>query len=109
MFSFGTVCLSWIALNLAPDYKRSMGVPLQNMLGSTAGVLASQIYPGSQGPRYISGNAISLSMEVVALIGVVCMYTLLRYRNAQKQKLRDQGVESNGKIGDRALDFDYLL
>lgn len=55
------------------------------------------------------GNSVSLGMEAMALAGVGALYMLLRTRDAKKQKLLDSGASDNGKEGDRALDFKYIL
>jgi preprotein translocase subunit YajC len=58
---------------------------------------------------FIMGNAISLSMEFVAGIGVVIIYFILRRRNQAKAKQRAEGIEDNGQVGDKSLDFEYIL
>jgi preprotein translocase subunit YajC len=55
------------------------------------------------------GNAISLSMEFVAGIGVVIIYFILRRRNKAKAKQRAEGIEDNGQVGDKSIDFEYIL
>lgn len=55
------------------------------------------------------GNAVSLGMEFVAMLGIVAIYLLLRYRNNEKQRLIAQGATDNGKEGDQALEFKYIL
>lgn len=78
-------------------------------IGNASGLAASQIYPSRDAPRYIAGNSISLGFETLALVCVGLIYLLLQHRTRQKQKLISQGVESNGKMGDQALDFHYVL
>jgi hypothetical protein len=51
------------------------------------------------------GNAISLSMEFVAGIGVVIIYFILR----RPAKQRAEGIADNGQVGDKSLDFEYIL
>lgn len=77
-------------------------------VGNISGLVASQIYPASDKPRYIKGNAVSLGLEAGALISVVLIYTLLRRRMAQKERLLAEGKTENGKHGDQALDFRYI-
>ncbi|KAL2405767.1 putative transporter C11D3.18C [Exophiala dermatitidis] len=109
MFSLSTLLLVWISINISPDYKRSVGVGIMGMLGNCAGVLSAQIYQTTDAPRYVTGNAISLGMEGVAWVGVALMYLMLRLRGNKKDKMKADGVTTNGKLGDRALDFVYLL
>ncbi|KAH8700227.1 major facilitator superfamily domain-containing protein [Talaromyces proteolyticus] len=109
IYVYNTILYTWIANNLKPDYKRSVGIPLFASLSNVSGTISSQIYPSTDAPRYILGNAISLTMEVVAMTGIGIIFLLLRSRNNKKQKLIDEGVTDNGKDGDKALDFKYIL
>jgi hypothetical protein len=109
IYSYNCLILTWISTNIAPDYKRSMAMPFFVSLANVSGVVASNIYPSVDGPRYLVGNAVSAGMETLALCGVVVVWWTLRRRNMEKEKLRSQGVEDNGKDGDQALDFVYVL
>lgn len=109
IYVFNALLLTWISINVSPDYKRSVSLPVFASIANISGVLASNIYPSTGSPRYVIGNAVSLSCEVLAILGVVAIYFVFRTRNAQKEKLIAQGVTDNGKEGDRALHFKYLL
>lgn len=78
-------------------------------VANISGLLSSNIYPATHGPRYIIGNSVSLGCECVALLGVGSIYLVLQSRNMKKQKLAAEGATGNGKEGDRALQFKYLL
>lgn len=84
-------------------------MPFFVSLANVSGVVSSNIYPKSDGPRYLMGNGVSAGMETLALCGVVVVWWTLRRRNMEKEKLRSQGVEDNSKDGDQALDFVYVL
>lgn len=109
LYSYNTLLVTWIANNIKPDHKRSVGLALLFSFANISGAVAGQIYPPRTSPRYIMGNAISLGMEFMALSGVGVLYLLFRQRDAQKQKLLTSGQEENGKEGDRAMDFRYIL
>jgi hypothetical protein len=109
IYAFNCLLLTWVSNNLAPDYKRSVGVPLFICLGNISGIASSNIYPSTDAPRYLVGNAVSAGTESVALVCVLGMWWALRSRNAEKEKLLMEGVESNGKEGDKALNFVYNL
>lgn len=109
IYSYNCLILTWVSNNISPDHKRAMAMPYFISLANISGVVSSNIYPSADGPRYLMGNAISAGMETLALCGVLAVWWTLRRRNLEKQKLRDQGVEDNGKEGDRALDFEYNL
>ena len=74
-----------------------------------SGVVGPQIYLPRDSPRYVMGNAVSMSCEAVAFIGVGIMYFMLKRRNSEKAKLLAKGVTDNGKEGDGALNFTFLL
>lgn len=109
IYSFNCILLTWVSNNLTPDYKRSVGVPLFASLGNISGVVSSNIYPATGGPRYVPGNAVSAGMEALAVVGIGGLWWLLRSRNKEKDRLRAEGVLDNGLEGDRALDFRYNL
>lgn len=109
IYAFNCILLTWVSNNLAPDYKRSVGVPLFICLGNISGIASSNIYPASDSPRYIMGNAVSAAMEFLALGCVFVMWWTLKQRNEEKVKQKAEGAESNGKEGDRALDFIYTM
>ncbi len=109
IYPYNAMLLTWVSNNLKPDYKRSVGIPLFASLANVSGLISSQIYPANSGPRYTMGNAVSLGMEFTAMLGIVAIYLLLRHRNNEKEKLIAQGATDNGKQGDRALEFKYIL
>jgi hypothetical protein len=55
------------------------------------------------------GNAVSMGAELIAGVGIVAIWFILRHRNAIKEKQRAEGVTDNGKVGDRSLDFEYIF
>jgi len=109
IYAYNCILLTWVSNNLKPDYKRSVGVPLFASLANISGLVSSQIYPATDGPRYIMGNSVSLGMETIACVGIGAVYLLLKRRNMEKQKLINQGITNNGKFGDQGLDFVYAL
>ncbi|PNY23688.1 transporter [Tolypocladium capitatum] len=109
VYSYNTVVLTWVSNNIHPDYKRSVAIAVVISIGNAAGLAASQIYPIRDEPRYLVGNSLSLGFETLALLSVGITTLLLKYRMKQKKRLRDEGIESNGKEGDQSLGFKYVL
>lgn len=110
IYPYNATLLTWVSNNLAPDDKRSVGIPLFASLANISGAVASQIYPSSDGPRYVKGNAISLGMEAFACGGILAIWFMLSRRDKAKAKLEAEGVEDNGYgTEDRGLGFRYTL
>ena len=109
LLSFSTVFFTWIVINISPEYKRSVALGLVTTMVNCSGLVGPQIYLPRDTPRYVMGNAVSMSCEIAALTGVGIMYFMLRSRNAKKVKLLAEGVTENGKEGDEALGFAFLL
>ncbi|PGH09889.1 hypothetical protein AJ80_07599 [Polytolypa hystricis UAMH7299] len=109
IYPYNTILLAWVSGNIKPDHKRAVGLPLFISIANASGLVSSQIYPASDGPRYIKGNAISLAGEALAIASVWLIFLILRRRNIKKDQLIAQGVTDNGKEGDQALDFKYTL
>ncbi|KAH7312511.1 major facilitator superfamily domain-containing protein [Stachybotrys elegans] len=109
VYSFNAILVAWVANNVKPDHKRSAALPLFISIANTSGIAASQVYPTFTAPRYIMGNAISLAMEFSAVCGIGVIWYILRRRNQIKAKQRAEGVTDNGEIGDKSLDFEYIL
>lgn len=101
--------MTWITTNLAPDSKRAIGQPFAYSLANLSNLVSGQLYPSQQGPRYVQGNAISAGLTVVAGFLYASCWSLLRKRNARKAKIIGEGAIENGKEGDQALDFTYIL
>ena len=109
VYSFSCLMMTWVATNLTPDYKRSVGLPIFASIGNCSGLVAGQLYPKSQAPRYVTGNSISAGLEAVAAVFVALTWLLLRRRNQLKDKLVKEGATENGEVGDKALGFRYIL
>ncbi|KAJ5321611.1 high-affinity nicotinic acid transporter-like protein [Penicillium atrosanguineum] len=103
------IAVTWISTNLSPDSKRAIGMPLAYSIGNLSSLVASQLYPSQQGPRYIIGNATSAGLSLVAGVLYAGCWLLLKRRNAQKAKLLAEGATTNGLEGDMSLDSMYIL
>lgn len=84
-------------------------MPLAYSMGNVSALVASQLYPSQQGPRYIQGNAVSAGLSVVAGFLYLACWLLLKRRNAKKAKLIAQGATTNGLEGDMSLESMYIL
>ncbi|KAJ5523383.1 high-affinity nicotinic acid transporter-like protein [Penicillium frequentans] len=109
IYPISTLVVTWVSTNLSPDSKRAIGMPVAYSIGNLSALVASQLYPTQQGPRYIVGNAVSAGLSVVAGLLYAACWMLLKRRNAQKAKLLAEGATTNGLEGDMSLDSMYIL
>ncbi|KAG7863956.1 hypothetical protein KL918_005422, partial [Ogataea parapolymorpha] len=58
---------AWLATNLAPRFKRAMGLGINQTLGNVAGVVSAQVY--RKPPKYVLGHAFTLGCIGM---GIVC-------------------------------------
>lgn len=109
IYTISTLVVAWVGTNMMPDGKRAIALPYAYSIANLSTLVSSQLYPSTQGPRYIQGNAISAGLDVVAA-GLYCAcWMLLRRRNKKKEKLIAGGATNNGYEDDRGLDFKYIL
>lgn len=84
-------------------------MPVAYSLANISNLIAPQLYPSSQGPRYVIGNAISAGLTLVAAFLYGACWLLLKRRNNKKAKLIAEGSTTNGLEGDMSLDSMYIL
>ncbi|VUC29708.1 unnamed protein product [Clonostachys rosea] len=109
LYSISTLVVAWVGTNMTPDGKRAIAMPFAYSIANLSSLVSGQLYPKSQGPRYIQGNAISAGLTVVASGLYFSCWMLLRHRNNKKAKLISEGATTNGYNDDRGLDFQYML
>ncbi|VUC31689.1 unnamed protein product [Clonostachys rosea] len=110
IYPCNALIITWVNNNLAPDHKRSIGMPLFLSISNISGIVSSQIYPGWDGPRYIIGNSCSVAAACSISMLTVVVWFLLRRRDQKKEKMIAEGVAENGYEGeDRGLNFRYKL
>ena len=103
------------ASNLSGEYKRGTGMALQYSLGNIAGIIAALVYQ-KDSPKFVPGHAVSLAFLGIGLVTVST--TIILYRNANAEKDRrlsalsgkcQYGAEEVHELGDKALDYKYML
>ncbi|KAI2602591.1 MFS general substrate transporter [Hypoxylon sp. NC1633] len=107
--------LAWLPNN-SPRYgKRTTANGMQLTSGNAAGIMSSFIYPTTDGPRYIVGNAVSLSLVGMA----ACIYGFMWFWFARINKKRDEGHvkpahmnlsdDELAELGDESPRFRYTI
>ena len=109
LYPISTLVVAWVGTNMSPDSKRAFALPYFYSIGNLSTLVSSQLYPTQDGPRYIMGNSISAGLEAIAACLYITSWLVLRRRNIQKKKLREEGATTNGMEDDRGLFFTYGL
>ncbi|KAK2011024.1 major facilitator superfamily transporter [Colletotrichum eremochloae] len=77
------IIVSWVANSFPrPLVKRSACIAIANMIGNTATIYGSYMYPSSTGPQYIPGG--SANAAICVLVGVLAL--VLRYLHKWENK-----------------------
>ncbi|KAI1476045.1 DNA-repair protein rad2 [Daldinia eschscholtzii] len=79
--------LAWLPSNTPRYGKRTTANGMQLTSGNAAGIMSSFIYPSADGPRYIIGNAVSLSLVGMA----ACLFSFMWFWYARENKKREEG------------------
>ncbi|KAK6840857.1 hypothetical protein PG987_001717 [Apiospora arundinis] len=80
--------LAWLPNNLPRYGKRTTACGLNLTIGNISGIMAPFIYLTTEGPRYVRGNAVSLSMVGMA----VCIYAFLWFWLRRQNQRREAGL-----------------
>lgn len=105
--------LAWLPTNLPRYGKRTFATGMQLTFGNVSGVMSPFLYPTSEAPRYVRGNAVTLAL--VGFAGVVYGLMWLYYEQANKRRaagLEDDKVADMSELevqemGDRNPRFQY--
>ncbi|KAF4450077.1 retrograde regulation 2 [Fusarium albosuccineum] len=79
-------CISWVGNNLAPSFKRAIGMALLMTIGNLGGAVGSNIFLAQQEPHYWLGYGFSLGILICGVISTL----VLRIATTRINKARDQ-------------------
>lgn len=106
------IILAWVANSFPrPLVKRSAAIALANMIGNTASIYGSYMWPSSSGPRYIPGGS---ATAAIALFVAIIAFVIRIVHSRMNRRLEEAEVSSNipEDINDpetRAIGFRYIL
>lgn len=95
-FSPDQIIVSWVANSFPrPLVKRSAAIAICNMIGNTATIYGSYLYPSSDSPQYRPGGSANAAIcVVVALLALVLRY-IHKWENKKLQRAEGgQGTET---------------
>lgn len=113
--------LPWVLNNQGSDTRRGAGIVLLNVIGQCGPLLGTRMYPASEGPFYVKGQAVCAAFMFFTTLLVVLLRTLLVRENRkldrqfgtveqQKQAMRGgQGGRSAVGVENYGPMFRYVL
>ncbi|KAL7275358.1 hypothetical protein RUND412_001694 [Rhizina undulata] len=94
------VILAWAANSFPrPLAKRSVCIASVNMLGNVASIYGTQMYPSSDGPRYIPGGSATAGVCLLCAIMAVIIRSCLKRENEELERA-EQEAEEQGLAGE---------
>ncbi|CRL18586.1 Sucrose/H+ symporter, plant [Penicillium camemberti] len=107
--------VSWIGNNLAPSWKRVIGMALFMSIGNLGGAVGSNIFLTSQKPHYWLGYGMCMFIVVAAIISTLILRYAYASANAERDELDPSEIEGRYsdeellKLGDRSPYFRYVV
>lgn len=105
--------IAWLPSNNPRYGKRTTATGLQLTIGNCAGIMSSFLYPPTEGPRFVRGHAVSLSMVSFAMIVYAIMWWVLSRENKKRlngerdSKIQGMSEEQIAALGDESPKFIY--
>ena len=107
------IIIAWVANSFPrPLVKRSAAIAIANMIGNTASIYGSYMWPSSTGPRYIPGGSATAAIAfLVALLALVIRLVHIRMnkRLDETESPGDIPSSDTNDLETRAAGFRYIL
>lgn len=102
------IIVSWVSNSFPrPLVKRSASIAIANMIGNTATIYGSYMYPSSTGPQYIPGG----STNAVVCLLVAALALILRFihirENRKLEKFEREAEEADREEGQAPVAPDH--
>ncbi|KAG9313643.1 major facilitator superfamily domain-containing protein [Chiua virens] len=106
------IVIAWFAHNLGSESKRATGIPMFMAIGQGGSVLGSQLYPSTDGPRYITGFATTCALNGLGGVLAIVLYLSYKWDNARREAAHgrpdlDAPVDTT-ELADKAPGFRYI-
>lgn len=107
--------LSWIGNNLAPTWKRAIGMALLISIGGLGGAIGSNIFLQNQAPHYWLGYGFSIAILASAIVSTFVLRFAYERENKQRDKMSVEEVRAKYSeeelldMGDKSPLFRYVI
>lgn len=87
-------CISWIANNLAPTWKRAIGMALLMTVGNLGGAIGSNIFLARQAPHYWLGYGFSLGILLAGMLSTIALRLVYLAINKKRESVAEEEVRA---------------
>ncbi|KAI0966574.1 retrograde regulation protein 2 [Xylaria arbuscula] len=107
--------LAWVGNNLAPSWKRAVGMALLISLGNLGGAIGSNIFLEQEDPHYWLGYGFSLGIVVASVFCVVVLAYSWNRENARRDTISEDEIRARYSeqelldMGDKSPLYRYVV
>lgn len=87
-------CISWIANNLAPSYKRAIGMAILMSFGNLGGAVGSNIFLQNQAPHYWLGYGFSIGVMLAAVVSTIVLHFATQTINKKRSRMSEEEIRA---------------
>ncbi|KAF4973867.1 hypothetical protein FZEAL_9185 [Fusarium zealandicum] len=101
------IIVSWVANSFPrPVVKRSAAIAICNMIGNTATIYGSYMYPSSDGPQYTPGGSANAALCVVVALLAIFLRYLHKWENKKLERIESEAAAVGDENGKGEVDTD---
>ncbi|KAI1880328.1 hypothetical protein JX265_001949 [Neoarthrinium moseri] len=107
--------IAWVGNNLAPSWKRSIGLAWLLAAGNVGSIIGTSIFLDKEGPRYPTGYGVSLGIICMGLVSAIVMELALMRLNKVKARISEASVRQAhtqaelDAMGEKSPLYQYIL
>ncbi|GAO48440.1 MFS general substrate transporter [Saitoella complicata NRRL Y-17804] len=107
--------LSWCSNNCGSQSQRAVEVAMMNGIGQCFAILASFIFPSSEGPEYRKGFGLNIAFNGLAAVTALALMFLVKRENERRDRIEgplpkeDEGRVDTVGMHDLARGFRYVM
>lgn len=87
-------CISWVGNNLAPSFKRAIGMALLISIGNLGGAVGSNIFLREQAPNYWLGYGFSAGVIVSAITATIILQFATKRINKKRDLIPEEEIRA---------------
>ena len=106
------IIIAWVANSFPrPLVKRSAAIAVANMIGNTASIYGSYMWPASSGPRYIPGGSATAAIAFLVAVLAFVIRLVHAHMNKRLEEEENSGSQPSGlsELETRVVGFRYIL